>query len=39
MKAGHFRYRRGHIRILDAAAVEQAAYECYATVNGHYKRM
>lgn len=35
-KAGFIRYRRGHVRILDVAALTEAACECYETLNGHF---
>jgi CRP-like cAMP-binding protein len=38
-RAGLIRYRRGHIRILDLAAVEEGACECYATVKTHYEKL
>ena len=38
-QAGFIRYKRGHIRVLDVDAIEQAACECYGTVKGHYERM
>ncbi len=37
--AGHIRYRRGNIRIVDAAGLHQTACECYGTVKGHYDRL
>ena len=38
-KAGFIRYRRGHVRILDRAGLEEAACECYGVVNAHYQRL
>jgi CRP-like cAMP-binding protein len=38
-RAGLIKYRRGHIRILDLAAVEEGACECYATVKTHYEKL
>jgi CRP-like cAMP-binding protein len=38
-RAGLIKYRRGHIRILDLAAVEEGACECYATVKSHYDKL
>jgi CRP-like cAMP-binding protein len=38
-RAGLIRYRRGHIRILDLAALEEGACECYATVKTHYEKL
>jgi CRP-like cAMP-binding protein len=38
-KAGFIRYRRGHIRLLDIAQLEQGTCECRETVSGHYKRL
>jgi CRP-like cAMP-binding protein len=38
-RAGLIKYRRGHIRILDLAAVEEGACECYATVKTHYETL
>jgi CRP-like cAMP-binding protein len=38
-KAGFIAYRRGNIRILDVAQIEQGACECYETVKGHYRRL
>jgi CRP-like cAMP-binding protein len=36
-KAGFIRYRRGHVRIVDAAGLEEASCECHAVVKGHYR--
>ncbi|HYJ44101.1 MAG TPA: Crp/Fnr family transcriptional regulator [Xanthobacteraceae bacterium] len=38
-KAGFIKYSRGHVRILDADGLSEAACECYETVNAHYKRL
>jgi CRP-like cAMP-binding protein len=38
-KAGFIRYRRGHVRILDRAGLEDAACECYGAVKAHYERL
>ena len=38
-KAGFIAYRRGNIRLLDVAQIEQGACECYETVKGHYRRL
>ena len=38
-EAGLIRYRRGHIRILDAAALQDAACECYAAVKASSDRL
>jgi CRP-like cAMP-binding protein len=38
-KAGFIRYRRGHVRILDRAGLEEAACECYGVVKKHYERL
>jgi len=38
-RAGMIKYRRGHIQILDAAALEDSACECYGTVRDHYRRL
>jgi CRP-like cAMP-binding protein len=35
-KAGLIRYRRGHIRVLDLAGLQEGSCECYATVKAHY---
>lgn len=37
--AGCIRYRRGRICVLDRAALEQRACECYAVVHGEYERL
>lgn len=38
-QAGFIRYRRGNIRILDVAGLQEASCECYATVKAHYDRL
>ena len=38
-KAGYIRYKRGHVRILDAKGLAEAACECYEVVKGHYDRL
>jgi CRP-like cAMP-binding protein len=38
-KAGLIRYRRGHIRILDLAGLQEGSCECYGTVKAHYDRL
>jgi Mn-dependent DtxR family transcriptional regulator len=38
-KAGFIKYRRGNIRILNAAGLEEGSCECYGTVKSHYDRM
>ena len=38
-KAGFIKYRRGHIKLLDIAQLEQGACECHETVKGHYERL
>jgi CRP-like cAMP-binding protein len=38
-KAGYIRYRRGHIRLIDIAGLEESACECYGTVKAHYDRL
>lgn len=35
-QAGMIQYRRGKISIVDAAALERTACECYATIRQHY---
>jgi hypothetical protein len=39
LKAGFVTYRRGNVRLLDVARLEQGACECYETVKGHYARL
>ena len=38
-RAGLIRYARGHILVLDRAALEQRACECYAVVKREYERL
>lgn len=38
-QAGLIRYRRGHITVLDRAALENRACECYQTVKTEYDRL
>jgi CRP-like cAMP-binding protein len=38
-QAGLIRYARGHIRVLDRAALEQRSCECYAVVKREYERL
>ena len=38
-EAGFITYRRGHIRLLDVAQIEQGACECYGAVKAHYQRL
>ena len=37
--AGLIRYRRGHIEVLDRAALEKAVCECYAVVKREFDRL
>jgi CRP-like cAMP-binding protein len=37
--AGLIRYKRGNIRILDAAGLQEASCECYEAVRDHYENM
>lgn len=37
--AGHIRYRRGHISVLDRAGLETRACECYGVVKKELKRL
>lgn len=37
--AGLISYRRGHIRVLDRAGLEQRTCECYAVVKAEYVRL
>jgi Mn-dependent DtxR family transcriptional regulator len=36
---GLIEYRRGHIKVLDRAGIEQRACECYAVVKTEYDRL
>jgi hypothetical protein len=38
-KAGLIRYSRGHIKVLDRAALEDRSCECYAVVKREYDRL
>jgi CRP-like cAMP-binding protein len=38
-KAGSISYKRGRIRILDLAGLNEGSCECYGTVKAHYKRL
>ena len=38
-KAGLIKYRRGNIRLLDIAGLNDGFCECYGTVKAHYDRM
>jgi CRP-like cAMP-binding protein len=38
-RAGVIRYRRGHIRVLDRARLEQRACECYASAKKEHDRL
>ena len=38
-KAGFIKYRRGNIELLDIAALQEGACECYEAVNENYKRL
>ena len=38
-EAGFITYRRGHIRLLDVAQIEQGACKCYGAVKAHYRRL
>lgn len=38
-QAGVIRYRRGHISVLDRAALEHRACECYAVVKGEQRKL
>jgi CRP-like cAMP-binding protein len=38
-KAGFIKYRRGHIRMLDVAGLQEASCECYGTVKTHYDKL
>jgi CRP-like cAMP-binding protein len=38
-KAGLIRYKRGHVHIVDVAALKECACECYETVRAHYERL
>jgi CRP-like cAMP-binding protein len=38
-RAGMIKYARGKIQVLDLAALQETACECYATVNAHYQAL
>lgn len=38
-RAGLIEYRRGHIRVLDRAGLEQRSCECYAVIQAEYDRL
>ena len=38
-KAGLIKYRRGNIRLLDVAGLNDGSCECYGAVKAHYERM
>jgi CRP-like cAMP-binding protein len=38
-RAGFITYRRGHIKLINTAELEDSACECYATVKGHYEHL
>ena len=38
-QAGMIRYSRGHIKLLDLTALQQAACECYQTVKSNYEAL
>jgi Mn-dependent DtxR family transcriptional regulator len=38
-RAGLIRYRRGHIKVLDRARLEQEVCECYAVVKKEFDRL
>jgi CRP-like cAMP-binding protein len=38
-EAGLIKYRRGHIRVLDADGLQKDACECYRTVKAHFQRL
>jgi CRP-like cAMP-binding protein len=38
-ESGLIEYRRGHIDVLDAIHLEDAACECYSTINDHFERL
>ena len=37
--AGLIEYRRGHIKVIDRARLEQRTCECYAVVKNEYDRL
>jgi len=38
-ESGLIKYRRGHIDVLDAIHLGDAACECYSTINDHFERL
>jgi CRP-like cAMP-binding protein len=38
-ESGLIKYRRGHIEVLDAIHLGDAACECYRTINDHFERL
>jgi Mn-dependent DtxR family transcriptional regulator len=38
-QAGHIRYRRGHIAVLDRSGLETRSCECYAVVRKEFSRL
>jgi CRP-like cAMP-binding protein len=38
-KAGFIKYRRGNVRLLDVAQIQQGTCECFETVKTHYRKM
>jgi Mn-dependent DtxR family transcriptional regulator len=38
-RAGLIEYRRGHIRVLDRAGLEQRSCECHAVIKAEYDRL
>ena len=38
-EAGLIRYRRGHIHVLDAEALQDTCCECYAAINAHFLKL
>src|SRR3954470_16812608 len=38
-ESGLIKYRRGHIEVLDAIHLRDAACECYSTINDHFERL
>jgi CRP-like cAMP-binding protein len=38
-ESGLIKYRRGHIDVLDAVHLGDAACECYSTINDHFERL
>jgi CRP-like cAMP-binding protein len=38
-EAGLIRYRRGHINVLDAEALQDSCCECYSAINAHFLKL